>query len=205
MKRIVITIGRQTGSGGREIGIKIADRLGIPFYDQALISKAAETADLSREFIKAHDEQKASSLLYSIVMDTLSINPNLPSADKVFLAQFNAIKEIAKEGSCVIVGRCGDYALENDPDLLSIFLYADFDFRTERIKKELGCSTAEAKSTIIKTDKRRSGYYNHYTGKKWADIKGFDLGINTSRFGIDACVDMICNIALARAGEQPEE
>ena len=202
MKRTIVTIGRQTGSGGREIGIKVAEEFGIPFYDQALISKAAETADLSSEFIKAHDEKKASSLLYSIVMDTFAINPSLPSADKVFLAQFNAIKEIAKEGSCVIVGRCGDYALENDPDLISIFLYADFDFRTERIKKELGCSLAEAKSTVIKTDKQRSGYYNHYTGKKWGDIKGFDLGINTSKFGIDTCVRMICDIIREKAEEQ---
>ncbi len=202
MSRYVITIGRQTGSGGREIGIKVAEELGIPFYDQALILKTMESTELTREFIEAHDEKKVSSLLYSIVMEGFAIKPNLPSADKVFLAQFNAIKNIAKEGSCVIVGRCADYALENDPDLISVFLYADFEFRTKRIKAELGSTTTEAKSRIIKTDKQRSGYYNHYTGKKWGDIRGYHLGIDTSRFGIDESVRMICNIARAKAGEQ---
>lgn len=199
MKRTIITIGRQTGSGGREIGVKVADALGIPYYDREIVSRAAEMSDMTEEFINAHDEKKSGSLMYSLVMDNISPPiSSIPSNDRVFLAQFNAIKEAAKEGSCVIIGRCADYALEDDPDLLSIFIYADYDFRAARIQEETNLTGSGLRNLIAKTDKSRSNYYNYYTGKKWGKMTGYHMCLDSSKLGIDTCVKFICEIARDR-------
>lgn len=195
-KRTIITIGRQNGSGGREIGMKVAERLGIPYYDKELLKRTAQESELSEDFIKEHDEKKSSSLLYSIAMDSTYMGNSgyIPSNDKVFLAQFNAIKKIAEEGSCVIIGRCADYALEEDPDLLSVFIYADYDFRVGRVMKEEEISESKARIFINRTDKKRASYYDYYTGKKWASMSTYDISLNSGKFGIDKCVDMLCEI-----------
>ena len=200
----VITIGRQSGSGGREIGEKVAKALGIPYYEKELLDIAAEQSGLSREFFEAHDEKRVSSFLYSLVMDsptpgfsnTLS---DMPINHKSFLAQFNAIKDLAEKGPCVIIGRCGDYALEENPHLLSLFIHADYDFRVKRMMAEKECSETAAREIINKTDKSRAQYYNYYTGRKWGVATNYNATIDSSRFGIDMTVTMICSMAKIRS------
>ena len=193
----IITIGRQYGSGGRESGQKLAEAFGIKCYDNELLDRAAKESGLCQELFENHDEKPTNSFLYSLVMDTYSMGyassalSGMPINHKVFLAQFNAIKDIAKEGPCVMVGRCADYALENFPNHTSIFVYGDLDTRIHRIAKRHDWTDAKAKDAICKTDKQRASYYNYYTSKKWGDINSYDLCINSSVLGIDGTVDLI--------------
>ena len=137
----IITIGRQFGSEGREIGEKLAERLGIPFYDKELLTRAAKESGFCEEMLQNHDERPTNSFLYNLVMDTYSFGYNsasysdMPISHKVFLAQFDAIKKIAEEGPCVIVGRCADYALNDYDNVLNIFIHADEEFKVKRIKE----------------------------------------------------------------------
>ena len=168
---IIITISRQYGSGGRLIGEKLAETLGIPFYDKELITLAAEQSGFSREIFERMDERASSSLLY-----TLSVNPgmaggltgiaDLPLNDKVFLIQNNVIKQLADKGSCVIVGRCADYILKEYPNLIKVFICSDMTDRIERINKVYGVSFTNAEREVQKYDKRRSNYYSFYTHTK---------------------------------------
>ena len=198
--KTIISIGRQTGCGGREIGRRIAELLQIPYYDKELIDRAAENSEFSKEFFKTHDEKRASSFLYSLAMESPSHGfagalSGLPLDHKVFLAQFNTIKEIAAEGGCVIVGRCADYALEDNPHLLSVFLHADLDFRTARVAEEEGITLAKAKDMIVKTDKSRASYYSYYTGKKWGLASNYHVSIDSSKFGLEETIRIISSIA----------
>ncbi len=201
--KTVIAIGRQTGSGGREIGQKVAQRLGIPYYDKELLDRAAEKSGFSKEIIEKHDERRIGSLLYSLVTESpLSgmrhIMADMPLDQKFFLAQFNTIREIAAEGGCVIVGRCASYALEEDPALLSVFLHGDPEIRCRRVAEDLGESLEKAREIITKTDKERTSYYNYFTGKKWGDLTNYDIVFDSFKIGIDRCVDIIAELAEER-------
>lgn len=195
--KTIITIGRQFGSAGREIGNKLANELAIPFYDKELLTRAAKESGFCEEMIHAHDERPTNSFLYNLVMDTYSFGYNsaalvdMPISQKIFLAQYDAIKKIADEGSCVIVGRCADYALENNPDCISIFVRADLEDKIKRISKRLDVSENKAKDLIYKKDKQRASYYNYYTSKKWGDARSYDLCINTSQISIDDAAELI--------------
>jgi len=194
--RTIITIGRQYGSGGREIGYKVANDLGIKLYDKEMLDRAAKDSGIAEELFESHDERPTNSFLYSLVMDTYSLGysstyTDMPINYKIFLAQFDAIKKIAEDGSCVLVGRCADYALEEDPNLLSLFIHADLDARAERIARINDVSQGKAKEMIHKTDKRRASYYNYYTNKKWGDAETYDACLNSNAFGIDGTVDAI--------------
>ena len=193
----IITIGRQYGSGGHDIGKQLAEELNVPFYDQALLERAAKDSGLCQEIFENHDEKPTNSFLYSLVMDTYSLGyttssfSEMPLNHKIFLAQFDAIKNIAKEGPCVIVGRCADYALADFPNVVNVFLHADLQDRIVRIARRHDLTDAKAKDLIIKTDKRRASYYNYYTSKKWGDAAGYDLSLNTATLGIDGTIHMI--------------
>ena len=193
----VITIGRQFGSAGREIGEKVAEYFGIKCYDKELLSRAAKESGFCEEMIQNHDERPTNSFLYNLVMDTYSFGYNsssfvdMPISHKVFLAQFDTIKKIADEGPCVIVGRCADYALSDDPHCINAFIYADKDYRIKRVAHDLGLSESKAKDLINRTDKQRASYYNFYTNKKWGDSRSYDLSLNSEKLGIDGCVDML--------------
>ena len=196
--KTVITIGRQFGSGGKEIGEKLAKELGIRCYDKELLAVAAKESGLCKELFENHDEKPTNSFLYSLVMDTYSAGSysaapfmDMPLNHKVFLAQFDAIKKIAENESCVIVGRCADYALADNPKCLNIFIRAEMDDRTKRISKRLDITEAKAKDMCIKQDKQRASYYNYYTSKKWGDARSYDLCLNTSKISVDDCVDVI--------------
>lgn len=196
---LIITIGRECGSGGREIGKKIADRLGISYYNKELLTEAARQSGLSEDILETNDERPTNSLLYSIVMDTYSFGyatsstMDMPINNKVFLAQFNAIKTIAAKGPCVIVGRCADYALAGNEDCVNLFITADMKFRTRRISAENNLTVEKAKAFIKKTDKKRSSYYNFYTEKKWGEACSYDFCVCSSRYGIDKTVEIILN------------
>lgn len=193
----VITIGRQYGSGGREIGKKLAERLGIKCYDNELLDRAAKESGICQELFENHDEKPTNSFLYSLVMDTYSMGyasaalSGMPINHKVFLAQFNAIKKIADEGPCVMVGRCADYALDDYPNRISVFIYGSMDKRIRRIADKYNFTDAKAKDVITKTDKQRASYYNYYTNKRWGDIASYDLCINSSILGIDGTVEIL--------------
>ncbi len=195
-KKYLITISRQTGSGGREIGQKLAERLGIRFFDKEILERAAKESGLCKELFEDHDEKPTTSFLYSLVMDTYpygysSSLGEMPIDHKLFLAQYNTIKKIASEGSCVIVGRCADYALEEDPDLLSVFIQGRTEDRVKHLMKKYSVTEAAAKEMVLKTDKKRSSYYNYYSNKKWSEAFSYNLCLDSSSFGIDGCVNLI--------------
>ena len=196
-KRIIISIGRESGSGGRRIGLELASRLGIKCYDKELIAEAAKASGLAQEILANNDEVPTRSFLYSLVMDTYSMayhtsGPvDMPIEQKVFLAQYNAIRKIAAEESAVFVGRCADYALEDDPDLISIFITADEPDKIAHVMETYHLNESKAKDYIQKTDKRRSNYYNYYANKKWGVADSYDLCLNRSRLGFDGTVEAI--------------
>ena len=198
MGNYIYTIGRELGSGGYTVAKLLAERLGIRLYDKELLAQAAKDSGFCEEIFENHDERPTNSFLYSLVMDTYtggnySAAPflDMPLNHKVFLAQFDTIKKIASEESCVIVGRCADYALEENPNVLSIFIKADMQDRIRRIAKLYDLSDAKAKDKITKIDKQRASYYNYYTSKRWGEVDSYDLCLNSSVFGIDGTVDMI--------------
>ena len=203
---LVITIGRECGSGGRLIGNRLAEKLNIKCYDKELLTLAAKKSGLCEEIFESHDEKPTSSFLYSLVMDSYSMGYStssfidMPLNHKVFLAQFNAIKEIAKEGPCVMVGRCADYALEDNPNLVSVFVHAPLENRIRRIATKYDLTDSKAKDSILKTDKKRASYYNYYSNKKWGDAASYQLCIDSSVCGIDGSVEAILNfVALKEA------
>ena len=194
----IYTIGREFGSLGKQVGQDLAKRLGIKFYDKELLQKAAKESGLCEEIFESHDEKPTNSFLYSLVMDTYtggsySTAPflDMPLNHKVFLAQFDAIKKLAGEGPCVMVGRCADYALADWKDCFSVFVHADFDWRINRIAAKYNKTPKEARDIITKTDKSRASYYNYYTNKKWGSAKSYNLCIDSSKYGIDNTVKAI--------------
>ncbi|MBP5310919.1 MAG: cytidylate kinase-like family protein [Lachnospiraceae bacterium] len=193
----IITIGRQAGSGGREIGEKLAKHFGIPFFDRELLSRAAKESGFCEEMIQMHDEKPTNSFLYNLVMDTYSFGYNtstfvdMPISHKVFLAQFDTVKKIADEGPCVIVGRCADYALSDYDNVLKLFIYGNDEDRCKRLMNRFKLEEKEATDLMNKTDKRRASYYNYYSSKKWGHAESYDLCINSSLLGIDKTVNLI--------------
>lgn len=205
--KTIITIGRQAGSGGKEIGQKLADKLNIKCYDKELLERAAKESGLCAELFENHDEKPTRSFLYSLVMDTYSYGysgsafSDMPINHKVFLAQFDAIKKIAEEGACVMVGRCADYALEENNNCLRIFINAPIADRVLRVSKIRDMTPAKTKDMLLKTDKQRASYYNYYTNKKWGDACSYDLCINSSALGIDGTVDLILHAIEEKEGK----
>ena len=194
----IITIGREFGSGGLEIGKKVAEKLGVKCYDKELLKIAAKESGFCQEIFEHQDEKPTNSFLYSLVMDTYSISGyssapflDMPLNHKVFLAQFETIKKIAERESCVIVGRCADYALSESEHCINVFIHADKDFKVKRVCEELKLPENKAKDAIQKNDKQRASYYNYYTSKKWGDSRSYNLTLDSSQLGIDRCVDLI--------------
>jgi len=195
----IITIGRQFGSGGREIGEKLAKHYGIKYYDKELLTRTAKESGFCEEMMHNHDERPTNSFLYNLVMDTYSFGYNssafvdMPISHKVFLAQFDTIKKIASEGPCVIVGRCADYALSEYQNCLHVFIHADEKSKIRHIMEKHGDVTTEqkARDMMIKKDKQRQSYYNYYSSKKWGRADSYDLTINSSILGEDGTVKLL--------------
>ena len=193
----IITIGRQFGSAGHEIGEKVAAYFNVKCYDKELLTRAAKESGFCEEMIQNHDERPTNSFLYNLVMDTYSFGYNtssfvdMPISHKVFLAQFDTIKKIADEGPCVIVGRCADYALADHPNSLHIFIYGDEATKTKRVMEKYDLNENKAKEMCIKKDKQRQSYYNYYSSKKWGRADSYDLCINSSVLGVEGTVKLI--------------
>ena len=194
---LVITIGRQCGSSGKIIGQKLAEEMGVKCYDKELLALAAKNSGLCEELFETHDEKPTNSFLYSLVMDTYSMGyttsgyMDMPINHKIFLAQFDTIKQLADQESCVIVGRCADYALADYPKVVSVFITASDEDRIASLKKLYNVEGAKAKDIMVKTDKKRASYYNYYSSKKWGDTRSYDLCIPRSAVGVDGAVKMI--------------
>lgn len=198
---LVITIGRQCGSGGKKIGQMLAEKMGVKCYDKELLTRAAKESGLCEELFETHDEKPTSSFLYSLVMDTYSLGyttsayMDMPINHKIFLAQFDTIKKLADEESCVIVGRCADYALAEYPNTVSVFITGDDKDKLESLKEMYKVDDSKAKDIMVKTDKKRASYYNYYSSKKWGDSRSYDLCINSTALGMEGSVDMILEFA----------
>ena len=194
----VITIGRQFGSGGRYVGKLLAEKLGIPYYDKQLLTEAARDSGICEELFENYDEKPTRSLLFSMVMgaqlhtDTGSVYVDMPLNHKIFLAQFDAIRRIASEGPCVIVGRCGDYVLRDKPNATHVFVKADMASKVERAVTYYGVDRLNAEETIRKADKRRASYYSYYATSDWGDINNYDLTVDTGKLGVEGAVELIC-------------
>ena len=198
MGKHIYTIGREYGSGGYTVAKLLSERLGIKLYDKELLAQAAKNSGFCEEILENHDEKPTSSFLYSLVMDTYSGGNyssapflDMPLNHKVFLAQFDTIKKIAEQESCVIVGRCADYALASYPECMNIFVHAEMEDRMKRISRREDVTENKAKDMILKRDKQRASYYNYYTCKKWGDARSYDITLNTSKIPLEKCVDLI--------------
>jgi cytidylate kinase len=208
MSRIVITVARQYGSGGREIGERVAELLCIPKYDKEFVTLAAkDDASVSEEVLHKVDERATNSLLYTLAMGSntfgmLSAAPTLPLNDRLFAKQSALIREIAQKESCVMIGRCADYVLRECPHRLSVFIYADIADRKKRVAARHDISESAAIDVINKTDRRRASYYNFYTGGKWGKLDHYDLAINSSALGIEKTAQLIAQMARAKMAEE---
>lgn len=193
----IITISREFGSGGREIGKILANDLGVPFYDKELLEIASKESGICRELFESNDEGYSGSLLFSLVTGTYPvtadgrINPEMPLNHRLFLAQFDTIKKIAEDGPCVIVGRCADYVLKGNPNVLNFFVMGNITEKKKRILERYDIEKNKVEDFIRKTDKRRAHYYNYYTDMKWGEAKNYDLCINSSKTGIQGAVDLM--------------
>ncbi len=201
MKKAIIAIGRQYGSEGRKIGQKLAADLNIPFYDKEILSRAAEESGLYAGLFSGYDE-KTKGLMLNMISNNYSLGPvvnsNEVTVDRMVMqAVFDTLRNIAKEGSCVIIGRCADYILEKDPALLSAFIYAPMEDRIKTVMERSNIKNSEeARRIILRTDRQRASYYNFYTMKKWGRVESYDVCLNSSVFGVDGTVNLLKEIVL---------
>ncbi|MBE5966725.1 MAG: cytidylate kinase-like family protein [Lachnospiraceae bacterium] len=202
----IITISRQYGSGGREIGAKLAEKLEIPFYDNKLISLAAKESGFAESAFENVENKATSSLLYSIAMGINAYGnrdigfTHLSLDDQIYLAQSDVIRKVAAEGPCVIVGRCADYVLKDYENVVHIFIWADLNYRKERAIHEYHLSANKAEEEIIKMDKRRANYYNYHATGKWGKAENYHLSLRSDFIGMDPSVD--CIIQYLEFGER---
>lgn len=194
---LVITIGRQFGSGGRQIGKLLSEKLSIPYYDKEILAVAAKDSGICEELLEHHDEKPTRSLLFSLVTGAQMHNSlgstymDMPLNHKIFLAQFDAIRRVASEGPCVIVGRCADYVLRDKPNAVKLFVKADMRQRMERAVAVHNVAIDKAEDYVRKMDKQRASYYNYYATNTWGDINNYDLCLDTGKLGIEGSVELI--------------
>ncbi len=199
----VITIGREFGSGGREIGRRLAEQYGIPFYDKKLLEESAKQSGICEELFVRHDESMTNSLLYSLVLGTYPtsadgmIYPEMPLNHRIFLAQFETIKKLG-QSPCVIVGRCADYVLQDNPNRISVFVTGRMFEKKRRIAERYDIEKPKIEEFIRKTDKRRANYYEYYTDNKWGVASNYELTVNSSIIGIEGSVKLISEYVALR-------
>ena len=191
--RDIITIGRQFGSGGHEVGRRLAAELGLTLYDKEKMKMVAQESNICEQVLEDYDEKPTGSLLYSIVMD---IYPSMNYVgntlhQQIYQAQYDTIMKLGQKGGCVIVGRAADYILRDNPRLTSVFIHAKDDFRAQRIMEYEHISKDKALDMIAKADKKRASFYNFQTEKKWGQAASYNLTVDTSALGIDGCVTLI--------------
>lgn len=200
MGKKIITISREYGSGGREVGLTVAKKLGMEFYDKELIEAAAKEIGFPVDMIADREQRLTNSLLYNFAMGTLyGISypkepkiTELPLTEQIYQAQKKAIEEAAKRGSCIFIGRCADYILKSRPDVLRVFIYADRDIRKRRAIEEYGEIEEYIDEFMYQTDKRRRIHYENYTNQKWGSRENYDLMLNSGDLGLEKCVELLC-------------
>ena len=199
MEHLIITIGRQLGSGGRHIGKQLAEQLNLSFYDKELINLASQESGLSKELFEQADEKKQNNLFgtwfglrSSLMVGDYQINSSLCN-ESLFQIQSDVIRRLAEQQSCVFVGRCADYILREKPRCLNIFISANLDDRVLRVSEMMKIPPEKAKELIRQTDKKRAEYYNYYTSKEWGAAKSYHLCLNSSLFGESETIAYIIN------------
>ena len=190
MDNTIITIGRQYGSGGREIGEKLAEQLGYTYYDTLILEKASKESGITQSVMKRYDEQLADKWLDPMVTRFMT-KDNLPLSVRIALAQFEIIRQIGEKGAAVIVGRCADHVLRNRENVLTVFVHADQEHRLRRVVGRNNISVNEAETRIRNTDKHRAAYYNYYAEKKWGAATTYQLCLDIGALGIDGVVNLL--------------
>ena len=195
----IITVGRQYGSGGRYVARLLAEKLNIPFYDKELLAEVAKDSGFCQDLLEEHDERNTRNFLFSMMSGTQpmgepgSMYMDMPLNHRIFLAQFDTIRRIAAEGPCVIVGRCADYVLRDQENVLNVFIKADREERIRRIVEYYGADAYRAEEMIKKSDKQRASYYNYYATGTWGDVNNYDLCVDTGALGIMGAVELIAD------------
>ncbi len=197
MEKVVITIARQYGSGGRTIGQMLSKELGISYYDKELLKLASEESGIHERLFAGADERLKNSPLVRITKKVYQgqlISPessDFTSAENLFNYQAKIIKQLAEEESCIIIGRCADYVLRDYDNVLSVFVHAPEKYCIEQARKKLSMSDKEVRRYIQKTDRERADYYKHYTGREWTDARNYDLCLDSSKLGLERCIEEI--------------
>lgn len=197
MKKTIITISRQFGSGGHEVGERLSKQLDIPLYDKELITMAAKESGYSEKLFEEMDEKPTNSFLYSLAMgsyimgNSLSGALEMPLNDKLFVIQSNIMQKAAQEGPCIFIGRCADYVLRDEHDCVNVYIHADLQQRIQAVANQFQITEAKAKELIAKTDKKRAGYYNYFSNTHWGKAENYHLSIDTSVIGIENTVTLI--------------
>ena len=197
---LIITIGREYGSGGRQIGQALAERLGIAYYDKEIISLAAKKSGLSDEFIENNEQRVKGGLMHSFATSSAYHNgffsgQYLPLSESIFISQAQVIRDIAEKESAVIVGRCADYILAGRENTINVFIHAPMEARIKRIMALYHLDEAAAIKSISTSDKERGNHYFRYTDKKWGKAQNYDICINSALLGIDKTVEMLADLA----------
>ena len=192
MKKQIITIARQCGSGGHKIGELVAEQLGIPLYDKALVDIVAQRSGYSKETIEREGEYSTTSFLYNIATGGLRPYQNeVRIPDQINAFQTNLIRELADQGPCVIVGRCADYILQDREDCLHVFVHGSPEDRFARVVQDGRSDEAHARSFVLDRDKKRARYYKHITDQVWGASEHYHLCMDTTRLGVERCADII--------------
>ena len=197
MKKKIVTISRQYGSGGRYIGENLAKAMGVPCYDEKLIDMVAKESGFAQSFVAEKGERMTGSLLFNIASslsfanNVFSINNGVTLQDEIYFTQNRIIKELADKGPCVIVGRCADYILREREDCLNVFIFADNESKIERAEKYFNITREEAPAVLKKKDKARANHYKYYTDQEWGMASNYDLCLNSGLIGIEGCVKAI--------------
>ena len=197
MEKKIITISREFGSGGRTIGRKVAEQLGIPFYDKELVDQIALESGFAPKFVEEHGEHSPGGSLFSYAFapqGVPGVMNGLSTADFLWNIQCNVILQLAEQGPCVIVGRNADYILKDRPDALHVYVFADVPYRAERIVRLYGDSEKKPEARLAEKDKRRRVNYQHYTGRTWGLAQNYDICLDTGVLGIEQCTDIVVDI-----------
>ena len=197
MKKSIITISRQFGSGGRTVGHLVAEKLGIPFYDKELVEHVALESGFAPKFVEEHGEHSPGKTLFSYAFapqGVPGVMNGLSTADFLWHIQCSAILQLAEKGPCVIVGRNADYVLKDRNDVFHAYIYADDEFRADRIVRLYGESEKSPRARLQEKDKRRSVNYQHYTGKVWGAAENYDICLNTSSIGVEKAAEIIVSL-----------
>jgi Cytidylate kinase len=194
---MIITIGRQHGSNGHDIARALAQELGYACYDKEIVDTAAENSDFSKEILHSYDEKRVSPYIVP-VPHYLGLNESFRLNMQVASAQFDAIRSLAERGDCIFVGRCADYVLRREPDLVRVFIMADEDFRIKTMMARQGLDETDARKLVRQVDKDRASYYRYYTDQIWGEAENYDLCIDSSRIGVEGAVQVIISCLKAR-------